>query len=129
MFERLSIRHLRTLRYLNETQNMGDTAKLVNRSQPAVSLQIKDLEEIVGFQIIYHQRGSIFFTEQGEKFARAAEDFEFQLEANITSLKGDITPVVKVGVTKPLPTGVGRISDMLFKVPKYDVFCDGSVGG
>ena len=31
--------------------------------------------------------------------------------------------------TKPLPTGVGRISDMLFKVPKYDVFCDGSVGG
>ena len=31
--------------------------------------------------------------------------------------------------TKPLPTGVGRISDMLFKVPKYDVFCDGAVGG
>ena len=31
--------------------------------------------------------------------------------------------------TKPLPTGVCRISDMLFKVLKYDVFCDGAVGG
>ena len=31
--------------------------------------------------------------------------------------------------TKPLPTGVGRILDMLFQVLKYDVFGDCTVGG
>ena len=40
-----------------------------------------------------------------------------------------LSAALRTVLTKPLPTGVGRISDMLFKVPKYDVFCDGSVGG
>ena len=31
--------------------------------------------------------------------------------------------------TKPLPTGVGRILDMLLQVLKYDVFGDCPVGG
>ena len=31
--------------------------------------------------------------------------------------------------TKPLPTGVGRILDMLLKVLEYDVFRDGTFGG
>ena len=30
--------------------------------------------------------------------------------------------------TKPLPTGVGRICDLLFEVLKYAVFGDGTVG-
>ena len=32
-------------------------------------------------------------------------------------------------VTKPLPTGVGRILDVLLQVLKYDVLCDGTVHG
>ena len=35
----------------------------------------------------------------------------------------------QIGGTKPLPTDVGRISDMLFQVLKYDVFRNGAVGG
>ena len=31
--------------------------------------------------------------------------------------------------TKRPPAGAGRISDVLFQVLKYDVFCDGAVGG
>jgi hypothetical protein len=31
--------------------------------------------------------------------------------------------------TERLPAGAGRISDVLFQVLKYDVFCDGAVGG
>lgn len=37
--------------------------------------------------------------------------------------------IFQIGVTKPLPTGVGRILDMLCQVLKYDVLCDGTVGG
>ncbi len=113
MLERLSMRHLRTLRILNETQNMCDTARLVNRSQPAVSLQIKDLEQIVGFQIIYHQRGAIFFTEQGEKFARAAQKFEQQLASSIDILQTDSTPGVRVGITQDLYAACGRLRQKL----------------
>ena len=31
--------------------------------------------------------------------------------------------------TERLPAGAGRISDVLFQVLKYDVLCDGAVGG
>ena len=53
----------------------------------------------------------------------------FQWKFYHLSIKGPLGLKYKSEQTKPLPTGVGRISDMLFKVPKYDVFCDGSVGG
>ncbi len=32
-------------------------------------------------------------------------------------------------VTQPLPTGVGRMRDVIFQVLKYEVFCDHTVGG
>ena len=40
----------------------------------------------------------------------------------------DIAHVV-LAYTERLPADAGRISDMLFQVLKYDVFCDGTVGG
>ncbi|MCL2713354.1 MAG: LysR family transcriptional regulator [Alphaproteobacteria bacterium] len=78
---------------------MRETARLVFRSQPAVSLLIKDLEEIVGFRLIYHQRGSIRFTERGERFAAAAAAIERQLEASIDEFRM-AEPVLKFGVTQ-----------------------------
>lgn len=109
MLERLSFRHLRTLRYLYQTNSMRDTARLVNRSQPAVSLQIKDLEEIVGFKIIFHQRGSIFFTDQGQKFANTAAMIEEQLKSSVGELKCNPKPTVKVGITQDLYAACGQL--------------------
>jgi hypothetical protein len=30
---------------------------------------------------------------------------------------------------KPLPTGVGRFIGVTFQVLKYDIFCNGTIGG
>ena len=109
MLERLSIRHVRTLRHLHRTRSMRDTARLVFRSQPAVSLQIKDLEEIVGFQIIYHKRGRILFTERGEALARAAAVFEKDLESKIDELRKEETVAVRGGVTQDLFAASGHM--------------------
>ena len=46
-------------------------------------------------------------------------DFTPMTEAEIASLSN----------TEQLPAGAGRISDVLFQVLKYDVFCDGAAGG
>ena len=39
------------------------------------------------------------------------------------------TEVLRDAKTERLPAGAGRIRDMLFQVPKYDVLGDGAVGG
>lgn len=102
MIEKLSIRHLRTLRILHETGSMRETALQVFRSQPAVSLQIRDLEEIVGFRLIYHRQGAVVFTGQGELFARAAAEFERQLEQQIGDLRNAPRAQISFGLTHDL---------------------------
>lgn len=86
MIERLTMRHLRTLHILHETKSMRSTAERVGRSQSAISLQIKDLEDIIGFRLIYHRRGMIVFTEEGKKFANYAYQLEAQLSNHIEKI-------------------------------------------
>ena len=57
---------------LAETKNFGHAAETMNISQPALSMQIKELENQVGTDLIERQARSTILTPAGHEFLRHA---------------------------------------------------------
>lgn len=69
----ISIKHLRYFAALAQHRHFGRAADACAISQPALSLQIKDLEELIGAQLVERDRRQIRLTGLGETFAGRAE--------------------------------------------------------
>ncbi|MFK7835983.1 MAG: LysR family transcriptional regulator [Sulfitobacter sp.] len=63
---------LRTFVTVIEVKSHTRAADLLNRSQPAVSLQIKRLEDLVGYKLIRHKGRTMHVSEKGEALAMHA---------------------------------------------------------
>ncbi len=71
----MELRQIRSFLSVAETLHFGRTAELIHISQPALSLQIRTLEEEVGFRLFERNRRKTTLTVAGEAFrddARAA---------------------------------------------------------
>nr|WP_082009935.1 hydrogen peroxide-inducible genes activator [Methylobacterium sp. ZNC0032] len=68
----LSIKHLRYFAALAQHRHFGRAADACAISQPALSLQIKDLEDLIGAQLVERDRRQIRLTSLGEAFAGRA---------------------------------------------------------
>jgi LysR family hydrogen peroxide-inducible transcriptional activator len=68
----ISIKHLRYFTALAQHRHFGRAADACAISQPALSLQIKDLEELLGAQLVERDRRQIRLTSLGEAFAARA---------------------------------------------------------
>ena len=68
----LPIGMLRTFVTVIEVRNFTKAADLLGRSQPAVSLQIKRLEDQIGYKLIHHRGRAMHVSEQGEALAMHA---------------------------------------------------------
>jgi len=69
----ISIKHLRYFVALAQHRHFGRAADACAISQPALSLQIKDLEELLGAQLVERDRRQIRLTSLGETFAGRAQ--------------------------------------------------------
>lgn len=69
----ISIKHLRYFVALAQHRHFGRAADACAISQPALSLQIKDLEELLGAQLVERDRRQIRLTSLGEAFAERAQ--------------------------------------------------------
>jgi len=69
----ISIKHLRYFAALAQHRHFGRAADACAISQPALSLQIKDLEELLGAQLVERDRRQIRLTSLGEAFAGRAQ--------------------------------------------------------
>ncbi len=63
---------LRTFAMLAETGGFSRTGGIVGRSQPAISLQVKRLEELVGSQLVSRTGKKVELTEAGETLVKYA---------------------------------------------------------
>lgn len=70
----LSIRHLRYFDALARQGHFGRAAEHCAISQPALSLQIKDLEDSLGVTLVERSAKQIRLTALGEEFARRGRD-------------------------------------------------------
>ena len=68
----VSLRQLRYLELLAETLHFGHAAEACAVSQPALSMQIKELEDELSVSLVERRKSGIELTEQGEEIARRA---------------------------------------------------------
>ena len=77
----MEFRHIRSFLSVAETLHFGRSARLLNLSQPALSLQVKALEDELGIQLLSRNRQGTVLTEAGQAFreeaAAALEKLEF----------------------------------------------------
>lgn len=69
----ISIKHLRYFVALAQHRHFGRAADACAISQPALSLQIKDLEELLGALLVERDRRQVRLTSLGEAFAARAQ--------------------------------------------------------
>lgn len=69
----ISIKHLRYFAALAQHRHFGRAADACAISQPALSLQVKDLEALLGAQLVERDRRQIRLTGLGEAFAGRAQ--------------------------------------------------------
>ena len=60
-----SLRQLRYLVALSETRHFRKAAEAIGISQPSLSLQIGNLEELLGIQLVERGRGPVTLTPEG----------------------------------------------------------------
>ncbi len=70
----LTLRQLRYLIALEETQHFREAAESCGISQPSLSVQIKTLEEALGLTLVERGRGPVRLTLSGREVARRARD-------------------------------------------------------
>lgn len=77
----MEFRNIRSFLSVAETLHFGRSARLLNVSQPALSLQVKALEDELGIQLLSRNRQGTLLTEAGQAFredaAAALERLEF----------------------------------------------------
>jgi len=77
----MEFRQIRSFLSVAETLHFGRSARLLNLSQPALSLQVKALEDELGIQLLSRNRQGTVLTEAGRAFredaAVALEKLEF----------------------------------------------------
>jgi LysR family hydrogen peroxide-inducible transcriptional activator len=68
----VSLRQLRYLESLAETHHFGRAAEACAVSQPALSMQIKELEDDLNLSLVERRKSGVELTEKGEEIARRA---------------------------------------------------------
>src|SRR6202142_3430870 len=83
----MELRHIRSFLSIAETLHFGRTAELIHLSQPALSLQIKALEEEVGVRLFERNRRKTTLTAAGAAFRDDAAAALSQLDQAIRSAR------------------------------------------
>ena len=110
---------LRTFVTVIEVKSFTRAADLLSRSQPAVSLQIKRLEELVGYKLIRQKGRAMLVSEKGEALAMHARQI---LRLNDLAMglfeRYDNEDQLRVGL--PLDYGVRLLQRELTKLMKVN---------
>lgn len=76
----ITLARLRTFIVLAETRSFDKTAKIVSRGQPAITEQIRTLENALGVPLFHRQTRSVSLTPEGEILASRVEGILLELD-------------------------------------------------
>ena len=96
----VSLRQLRYLGALAQTRHFGRAAQACAISQPALSMQIKELEGELRLDLVERRKSGVEFTEKGEEVARRARTILASVRDLVDYAKGQegvLAGVLKLG--------------------------------
>lgn len=93
---------LQTFLTLCTQLNYRETAKLLHLSQPAVTKQIQQLEQIYGVKLFYYDGRKLHITEQGRIFEQYAKSIQFNYHELQKALRKEQETFVRIGATKTI---------------------------
>src|SRR5882724_9117198 len=114
--DRMELRHLRYFVTVAEELNVSRASARLRISQPAVSRQLRDLEEELGVELFERDKSKLKLTNAGEAFLAHARDLlrrsneaakemaAFRPQAKRTLTVGYIAPVLASALTPALRT-------------------------
>ncbi|NKX45468.1 hydrogen peroxide-inducible genes activator [Roseicyclus persicicus] len=115
----ITLRQMRYLLALEETQHFREAAESCGISQPSLSVQIKTLEEALGLVLVERGRGPVRLTLAGREVARRAREIldatQGILDLSVT-LKSGLGGTIRLGTSATLgpylmPHVVGDLRD------------------
>ena len=98
---RMTLRQLRVFRAVCDNRSYSRAAEEMALSQPAVSLQIRQLEELVGQPLFEYSGRKLHLTEAAEALKRTGEDIFGRLESldmQLSTLQGSLQGQLKLAV-------------------------------
>jgi len=96
----VSLRQLRYFESLAETRHFGHAAQACAVSQPALSMQIKELEDELKLSLVERRKSGVALTEKGEEIARRARTILASVRDLVDYAKqqeGVLSGVLKLG--------------------------------
>ncbi|WP_370282397.1 LysR substrate-binding domain-containing protein [Pseudooceanicola sp.] len=118
LVRQLTLRHLRVIHGLAEHRLVARVSAELNVTQPAVSKQIAELEEIVGTPIIRRERNRLHLTPVGRRLADHARQVLNQLdraEFDLQAMASGVAGTVNIGVVSSVAPIVLPQAITLFK--------------
>jgi DNA-binding transcriptional LysR family regulator len=97
----LTLRQLRAVTAVHQAGKIVTAARLLGLTQPAVTLQIRDAEQVAGTQLFDRVRGGMRLTVAGQAMVEASLAIEERLRAladEVESIKGGKRGVLHLGV-------------------------------
>ncbi len=96
---RITLKHLVYFRALAQTRNFGRAAELVNVTQPALSMQIKELEGILGVRLVERLPRDLRLTREGRAVLERAERILSEaMELEATAKHASLGAALNVGM-------------------------------
>lgn len=95
----LNIHEMQIFLIAAETENFSEAGRRLNISQPAVSMQIRSLEESLGLELFMRSGRHISLTEAGQALVPMARDLvsrAIQIEEVMGSLQGEVIGLLKL---------------------------------
>ncbi|MFD2255118.1 LysR family transcriptional regulator [Luteolibacter algae] len=116
----IEIRHLRALIAVAETGNLSKAGKHLNLSQPALSQQMKALEEMVGAEVFHRKSNPLRLSPVGERLLCSA----YEIEKTLKQTERDVARIAE-GKAGQLRIAVECHSCFDWLMPSMDAFREG----
>lgn len=116
---------LRTFLTVARHQNVTRGAEALHRTQSAVSIQIKRLEECLSVKLFRRESRGVTLTEAGERLWRAADRIVNDLDQTVREFRTDpIGGLVRVGIPDEYGSGVlpAILSNFRVRHPAVEVY-------
>src|SRR5258708_5750509 len=103
----MELRHLRYFAAVAAHGSFNRAAKILHLTQPALSRQVKDLEEEIGVPLLVRGQNTITLTSTGKSFYDDARDLIARADAAIQRARGERGgEVVRVGYLPAVVAGI-----------------------